>query len=271
MKRVIALTAAALWAWVALAPGGAAAQSADAWQFQASVYAYLPTIGGTTTFPQSGAGSSVSIDASKILDNLKMAFMGSLEARNGRWGAFTDVLYVDLGNSKSATRDFTVGGTPLPADASANVDFDLKGTVWTLAGVYRAVADPGLPVDVFAGARMLDVRQTLRWQLSGNVGSIPLAGRAGDRETSLTNWDAIIGVKGRLALNADKKWFVPYYLDVGAGESDSTWQAIAGVGYSFGWGDVVGAWRYLDYRMKSGKPIESLSFNGPAIAAVFHW
>ncbi len=70
---------------------------------------------------------------------------------------------------------------------------------------------------------------------------------------------------------AAKKWFVPYYLDVGAGDSKSTWQAVTGVGYSFGWGDVVGAWRHLDYRMKSGNAVESLSFSGPGIAAVFRW
>jgi hypothetical protein len=89
--------------------------------------------------------------------------------------------------------------------------------------------------------------------------------------THLEIWDAIIGVKGRFELGADKKWFVAYYLDVGAGDSKSTWQAVAGVGYSFGWGDIVGAWRHLDYRMKSDTAVESLSFSGPGIAAVFRW
>jgi hypothetical protein len=34
---------------------------------------------------------------------------------------------------------------------------------------------------------------------------------------------------------------------------------------------VIGAWRYLDYKFKSGQPVESMNFNGPAIGAVFHW
>jgi hypothetical protein len=46
---------------------------------------------------------------------------------------------------------------------------------------------------------------------------------------------------------------------------------MTGIGYSFGWGDVVGSWRYLDYKMKSGRVIESMNFNGPSLAAVFHW
>ena len=46
---------------------------------------------------------------------------------------------------------------------------------------------------------------------------------------------------------------------------------MGGIGYSFQWGDVVGAWRYIDYEMKSGKQVESLTFNGPSISAVFRW
>jgi len=266
MKRVLVPMAAALCATAAVSP----AQAADEWQFDAALYVYLPSIGGETTFPQ-GAGSDITLDTSKILDNLKMTFMGTLGARKGRWGAFTDVIYFDLGNTKSATQDFTVGGTRIPADASAAVDFDLKTTVWTLAGTYRALDDARMPVDVFGGARMLDIKQRLAWTLSGNVASIPVPGRAGNLSADATNWDAIVGVKGRYALGAEGRWFVPYYLDVGTGQSTSTWQAMAGLGYSFGWGDVVGAWRYLGYNMKSGQKVESLNANGGAVAAVFHW
>lgn len=267
MKRNLVPVAAALCATAAVSP----AQAADEWQFDATLYVYLPSIGGKTTFPQSGAGSDIGLDTSKILDNLKMTFMGSLAGRKGRWGAFTDVIYFDIGNTKSATQDFTVGGTRIPADASAKVDLDLKATVWTLAGTYRALDDVRMPVDVFAGTRMLDIKQKLAWTLSGNVASIPLPGRAGSLSANDTNWDAIVGVKGRYALGAEGKWFVPYYLDVGTGQSTSTWQAMTGLGYTFGWGDVVGAWRYLGYNMKSGQKVESLNANGGAVAAVFHW
>ena len=64
---------------------------------------------------------------------------------------------------------------------------------------------------------------------------------------------------------------MPYYLDLGTGNSQFTWQAVAGVGYSFSWGELFAAWRYIDYDFKSGKPIQSLSFNGPAIGVAFNW
>ncbi|HSB23829.1 MAG TPA: hypothetical protein VLE94_12075 [Burkholderiaceae bacterium] len=270
MRTTVALTAAALCGTLLLATGASRAQASEDWKFQAIIYGYLPSVGGTTTLPGTGGGSSATVDAATIIDNLKFTFMGSLEASKGPWGVFTDVIYLDLGNSKSQSRDLTIGGV-LPAGVTANIDFNLKGWLWTLAGSWRAVTTPTYKLDVFAGARMLDMDQTLDWQLNGSVGPIALPDRAGSRSVGMTNWDAIAGVKGRAAFGDGGKWFVPYYLDVGAGQSKFTWQAVGGVGYSFGWGDVIGAWRYVGYDMKSGKPIESVNFSGPAIGALFRW
>jgi hypothetical protein len=245
------------------------AQGSDEWRFQAVVYVYLPSVGGETTFPSSG-GSGASVDASKILDNLNFAFMGSFEADKGPWGMYTDVIYLDIGDSESPSRDFRIGGT-LPVGVNASLHYDLKGWLWTLAGSWRAVSAPGHELNLIGGARLLDVDQTIDWQLSGNIGSVALADRAGERTTGVSNWDAIVGVKGRATFGEEGRWFAPYYFDVGAGESSLTWQAMAGVGYTFGWGDVVLAWRHIDYDMKSGKSIESISFDGPGVAVAFRW
>jgi hypothetical protein len=269
MKRIIAAALAAFLSGAVL-PSTAIAETTESWQFDGSLYVYVPTIGGTTTFPENGE-PNVTINTSSILDVLKMAFMGTLGLRKGRWGAFTDVYYVDLGNTQSATSALTIGGTRLPADASADVTMDIKSAVWTVAGSYRVSADRGSPLDLFAGARLLDLKETLRWQLSGNIGSIALPDLAGDQATRLTNWDGILGVRGRFALGADEKWFIPYYLDFGAGNSDRTVQAVGGVGYAFKWGDLTASWRYLDYKMKASSNIQSFNLSGPAIGAVFHW
>ena len=68
---------------------------------------------------------------------------------------------------------------------------------------------------------------------------------------------------------AENRWFVPYYLDVGMGESDYTWQTMAGIGYSWQWIDTLAAWRYLDYDLGVGRPLSSLSLNGPLVSVVF--
>ena len=263
MKQVFAISTLCMTS--ALFPLPATAQAApatDAWQFSAMLYGYFPTIGGKTNFPF-GAGSGVSVDASKYLDNLQGVFLGSFEARKGSWGAFTDILYLNVGNSKSDTIVANVGGLQVPVGTNANLD--VKGLVWTLAGTYRAVDNPQVKMDVFAGARMLNIDQTL--DLSGNG---PL-GLSVNSKLSKTLWDGIVGVKGQVALGDERKWFIPYYLDVGTGQSDLTWQILSGVGYSYNWGQILAGWRYLDYNMKSGEKIESVDLNGPMIGVAFHW
>ena len=64
---------------------------------------------------------------------------------------------------------------------------------------------------------------------------------------------------------------MPYYLDVGTGETQSTWQGMVGVGYEYSWGSVMAAWRYTGFQMKSGSAIESMNFNGPLLGATFRW
>ena len=87
----------------------------------------------------------------------------------------------------------------------------------------------------------------------------------------MTNWDAIVGIRGRIGLGAKKALFIPYYLDLGVGESDFTWQGIAGLGYAFGWGDIVAAWRHLYYDMSSGSAIDTIRFSGPALGVTLRW
>jgi hypothetical protein len=263
--------AATLFAVTVLLSSTAGAQvRPDDWQFRALIYAYLPTISGSTTFP-AGSGSNVNADSDKILDSLKFAFMGTLEAQKGRWGAFTDVMYLNVSGSKSGTRDLTIGGVELPAGVSSNASLDIKATVWTLAANYRVLAAPDAAYDVFAGARLVDVTEKLGWEFSANVGPVVGPGQTGSSQTKLDNWDAIVGLKGRFNFGQNREWFIPYYVDIGTGNSNFTWQAVAGIGYAFPWGEFVAAWRYLDYDFKSGTRIESLNLNGPAIGVAFRW
>ena len=200
-----------------------------------------------------------------------MTFMGTLKARKGSWGMFTDVLYLDVGSTEKASRDFTVGPGDLPAGIDAKLNYDLKSLVWTIAGTYVLSASSQHESDLLFGARMVDMKQTLGYTINGNIDEIPLPERSGSSVVSDTTWDAIIGVTGYAFIGDDSHWFVPYYLDVGAGDSDLTWQAMTGIGYKFGWGALDFTYRYLDYKPSSDSPVSDLSFSGPLLGATFQW
>lgn len=245
-------------------------QLSDSWRFGATIYGYLPTISAKTQLP-SGTTTDSSIDIGKTLSHLKMGFMGAAEAQKGRWGAFTDILYMDVGAAAAKTHEFHLGSVPIPADVTASTTLDLKATIWTLAGSYRVVADPRVTFDVLGGARLLDLRVGQDYQLTGNIGPIAVADRSGSSNSSVKDWNAIIGAKGRFALSDDRTWYLPYYVDVGTGDSKLTWQILGGVGYAFSWGDVSAVWRYLDFEGKSGSAIQNLNMNGPQVSVAFRW
>ena len=255
-----------------LVPGMVAAQAAQPgpWKYSASIYGYLPSVGGSSRFPAEG-GSSVNVSAKQVLDRLKMTFMGNFEAHNGQWGVLTDLVYVDLGHAKTNSRDFTIGDVGLPASTTASLDWDYKATVWTLAGQYRVVSDSSMTLDVLAGARLFDQRQRLSWTISGDLGPLSPAARFGSASLSQSAWDGIVGVKSRHVFGANRQWSVPLYLDIGTGQSRSTVQAAAGITYAFQQVELSVLWRYVGYESKPGKAITDMTFNGPQLGAVFRW
>ncbi len=259
-----------------LVPNAAAAQSpagdeSGKWQFTASIYGWVPTIDGKVNYAGDTRSSDIHVSMSDVLSHLKMTFQGSLDAHNGRWGIFNDLVYVNLGGAKSKTRDFSIGNIGLPASATADLSLDLKALVWTVAGEYRIASDPAWTVDLLGGARLLRLKPTLGYSITGDLGPIGLPGRDGSKQVDERLWDGIVGVKGRYTLGERREWFVPFYLDVGTGQTQLTWQGAAGVGYAFRWGEVVALYRYLDWNAKSGKPIEDLNMGGPQLGVTFRW
>lgn len=259
---------------IILASTGALAQQAagdsDSWQFGASIYGWFPDIAGQTAFTQAGGSSEFEIGIDSILENLEFTLMGIFDMRKGRWGLLTDIIYMDVGGSATGTREATIGGIELPVNAAANVNLDIESLIWTLTGYYRALEQSGMTLDVLAGTRYLDVEQSVNWDVTGNVGSIPVPDRTGAAKASLSNWDLVFGARGRFAFGARQAWFVPWYFDLGAGDSDFTWQGIAGLGYAFKYGEVTAVWRYLYYD-PSGKAIKDMEFSGPAVGYTFRW
>jgi hypothetical protein len=272
--------AVALLALSVLVPAAAVAQVAPTrlvmpdepnWHYTATIYAYVPSVGGTSPFPADSGGTVLNVTGQDILDRLKLFAMGTFGAHNGTWGVFTDIVYLHFGAAHSNSRDFTIGNIGLPVGTSANLEWDLKGVAWTLAGEYRVASAPSWTVDLLAGTRVLDLREKLNWDISGSIGPLDPASRTGSASLKQSTFDAIVGAKGRYGFGANREWSVPFYVDVGTGQSQSTYQAAAGLGYAFKWGEVTAMWRYLGYSMKSGQAFEEIHFVGPLVGATFRW
>jgi len=266
---------AAAFALAAAAPTTALAQSqSDPWKFRAEIYLWFPSIDGQFNFPPGTGGTSASVDASQYLGALQFAFMGNFEARKGRWGALTDFIYLDFEKDKSGTRDFVLSGPggriQIPAGVAGSADLRLRGWVWSLAGTYGLIQRPRYDLQALGGFRYLKIDTDFNWVLTGNIGGLPPQTVVGSTSAKPDYWDGIIGVRGRAKLG-DSKWFASYYLDVGTGQSDLTWQGIIGIGYAFDWGEIRAAYRYLDYRFPSSSAIQDMSFGGPAVSVGFTW
>ena len=252
--RTRSLFTAGLALTAALAGSPAAAQDLTAgdWKFRAQIYGWFPTLSSESTFAAPGGGGSTSLDAGNVIDSLRFAFMGTFEARKGKVGLLTDYIYLDFDAEKGGSRDLSFSGplgiVNIPADASADVNLRLRGWAWSLAGTYALVERPNYEMQLVGGVRLLKIDTTLDWNLRGNVASLPQFTRIGAYTTKESVWDAIVGAKGALRFGEGNRWFVPYYVDIGTGESDLTWQAMSGVGYAFSWGEVLAAYRHLDYK-----------------------
>jgi hypothetical protein len=250
----------------------------DAWTFSVTPYLFLPTINGTTRFnlpPASGDGRfDIELGPNDYLSNLQATAMLTGEARKGRFSIATDLVYLSFAGEKSNVRDVEIGGDRLPVDVTFNRDTQtsFKGTAWTLVGGYAIVSEPQSTFDVIGGFRYFGVRAQADWQLSGDV-TLPGGGvsfpRSGNISRDSDLWDGIVGFRGRGTFAP--RWSIPYYADIGGGSSDLTWQAMAGVTYSYGWGDVGVAYRHLAYDQKEDALMQNMSFSGPAILFSFHF
>jgi len=67
------------------------------------------------------------------------------------------------------------------------------------------------------------------------------------------------------------KFYVPYYLDVGTGSSEVTWEGVIGLGYGFKWVDIVLAYRHLYYDMDDDNLVQDMRFSGPALGLTFRF
>ncbi len=218
----------------------------DEWKYTVIVYLWAAGMEGTTT-----DGDDLDIGFSDLMDHVDLAFLGVIGAQKGKWGFLSDISYMNL------SKDVNV---PLPG-GDAITSIEMKTWVVAPMVTYRVMESEQLSLDILGGVRYLYMKSPIEV----NYSSVGL--------DSDSIWDGIVGVKGKYDLN--EKWFMPFKLDVGTGESDVTWEAYAGVGYKYENFDLMVGYRHIDWDFDDNDPaaglLTDLTNSGPVIGAKFNF
>ena len=232
----------------------------DAWKHSITLYGWLPTIDGKLKYDL-GGDSETEVDAGEILDSLEAVFMGSFETRKNKWMFLADVLYIDLEDSSNSSIPLPGGGA-----LATNIELGLEGVKVGLYVGYNFYQAGKTSVDLIGGLRYLSIDTDAELKTAGPLPpTLPTAKLS--RDTDI--WDGIIGLRGRTDIN--EKWYIPFHVDAGAGDSDLTWQTQVGIGYQAGWGDTILFYRHLEWDEGSDELVQNLSFSGPGVGVKFHF
>lgn len=272
MLRLLVLLGA-----TAIGPNAIADESEPGWEFQVTPYLWLPTIGGDLNYdPPPGGGGAPSVDVGPTdwLDLLNGVLLLNGGFTKGRFSVVADLIYLGLESDDDRVKSVESGGLiPVGATANLSTQTDFDGLSVSLAAGYTVQQTETSNFDVIAGARYFDIEASTSWALSVDItapgGGIVLPAQGTVTEKS-DRWDAIAGVRGRIGLG-ESKWSMPYYLDIGTGSSDLTWQAMSGLAYTYGWGDLIIVYRHLEYDDGDDGLVEDFQFSGPGVGARFRF
>lgn len=254
------------------------------WQFSLTPYLWLPSIQGTLNYelpPGDGGNPAFDIGPTDWLDLLNVGALVSASARKGRFSITTDAVYLSMtrnSDGRIVSIEDTIsgpGGIEIPVGASltAGSRTDFEGLQWGIFGGFEFYRSGSSHADVFAGARYFGVDVTTAWNLTAAIttpGGTEVFPASGSIGANVDLWDAIAGVRGEFGLG-ESRWSMPYSVDIGTGDSDLTWNAVLGLAYRYGWGDLGFFYRHLYYDMGSDGLLQGFSFGGPAFGARFNF
>ncbi|UCC57198.1 MAG: hypothetical protein JSU75_05585 [Gammaproteobacteria bacterium] len=258
MQRVLDLpgklaTAGVLIGVLLFAQGVAAA---DDWELDLEITGWLPII---ETESEDGKKSKITRD--DFLDTIDLFGFWFIRFAYGKWSLSSDFVYFKISEGLDAP---LFGAIP---DLAKLTDVGMQSWVIRPAIGYEIFRDDRQFVELYAGGRYLWIESDLEFDLD----PILPGGPSGSRKDSFSegSWDGIVGVRGSYHLN--DKWYFPYSVNAGTGESDFTWEAKAAAAYRLKHFDAIAGWRYLYYDFDSDALLKELDASGPYAGVVFHW
>jgi hypothetical protein len=189
--------------------------------------------------------------------------MTTFAVQKNKWLVAADLIYVKEKGDKSESVS-----VPWDDGTMVNVGAGLDLDMWliSLAGGYEFARTDRAVAQFLFGARYIALDADMTLNIDG-----PLPGTLPTRNfgQSASIFDGIVGIRGRLG--GEEGFFVPYYLDMGAGSSEFTWQGMTGIGYDWHWGGVMAAYRYLYFNEGEQYFLEDIALSGLAVGVHFKW
>ena len=222
----------------------------DKWQFQFSPYFWLAGLHGT-----GGVGNrttNVDESFSDVFHALNFAFMGTFEARKGKFISLTDLEYVSVSDDKAT-----------PGPFFSTVDAGFKTFIFDQEVGYRVLDNSkGATLDVLGGARVWRVKTDFEFA----AGILPAT-----RIEASRSWvDAVGGLRGKMALS--EKLFLTGKFDLGGGGSKFTWQVFGGAGYNLSPKiALIFGYRALDVDYDKNNFVFDMNQRGPIVGLGFRF
>lgn len=224
-----------------------AAQAGEDWEVSVSPYVWGPGIVGDSQVPPDGPTADIEITFKDILSHLTGGFMGTAEARKGRFGILGDVGYVKF----TLKPDVELGGTPV-----INSKVAASTTEATIAGFGRIYESDRGSIDLVAGTRYSQFKLKAGISRPGQPGVTS--------ENEVNGWQPVIGVRGKV--RTGENWTLAAYADyAGLGGADlRTWQGAATATYSFNEASsLYGGIRVYNLEVRGRKLDTDLTLAGP--------
>lgn len=227
-------------------------KSSDEWTFLVEPYAWGPNV-----YVETLDGQEFEISIDDLLDGFDFALELKLGARKDKWTFMFDTIYMDLSWDDFGSANF------LGQDIETQVQVDMQ--VWLL--------------DFTAGYEILQTGKTRLEALAGvqwlyeDLGfKFDVAALGVSTQGTFTAWDGYGGLQGETVLS--DKWYLTYQVQLGTGDSNRIWNAIAGANRKFESMTLFMGWRYVDFEMDTsgddgGQLIDGQYATGPMIG--FKW
>lgn len=224
------------------------AEPAKEWEFSLGLYALLAGIEGEAQVGDLSA--DIDVDFEDILDNLDMTVMVTGQARRGKFSLQGDFIYLATSVSDS-----------INDRAFDRVKLELDTAIFTGIAAYRVWECPEGYLELGGGFRMLNMDTDIK--LEDNITANPTV-KAGSSKTA---WDGIVAA--RYVRQFSSKWSLRIYGDIGAGDSDLTWQLWANVGYALSdRATFLAGYRHLTHEFDSGNTSLDLDISGPQLGVL---